>query len=159
MANGRFWAVLIGLWAAGLILFPLFPILSVLDPLFLLLVFLGLHCSSGRFLWADGMVIGFLKDVSTGGFFGAWTCTFGLIGWLMGNSRHLLEREDPIVQGVWAGFLTGLSNLVYILVCSLCDSSVRFGAGWGGMILLTMGVAGICAKQFFPRFERWCRIG
>ena len=158
MANVRFWTVLAVSWFFTLILFPLFPALSILDPLFLLLVFLGFHLSSGRFLWAYGIFFGFLKDLSGGGLFGAWSCTFGFVGWILFLSRHLVEREDPLLQGIWAGLLTGASGLVYALVCAFSDPAARWGgAGWL-TLPVTMAAGGTTAAWAFPRLGRWCRM-
>ena len=94
----------LGIWSFDTFILSLFPLLrSVMDLLLLFLIFLGFKLPSTRWLWVYGLGIGLLKDLTTGGWFGAWSCTFALIGWILGAIRHLLEREDPLMLGVWAG--------------------------------------------------------
>ena len=98
MASFRIPFVILGVWLFDLFLLPLFPFLKGrVDLLLLVLIFLGFRLSSSRFLWCYGLGLGLLKDLTTGGFFGAWSCTFALIGWILSTTRHLLEREDPLV--------------------------------------------------------------
>lgn len=156
MAQRRLWLLIGFSWLATLVLFPLFPAAGFfLDPLFLILVFVGLKVRSGRFLWLAGMGLGFLKDAATAGPFGGWSCVFGLIGWLMGVSQHLLEREDPFIQGIWAGLLSGAAHVLYRLLVLVADPAVQ-GAfrGWW-MVPFFMVGAGAISAWGFPRLERW----
>ncbi len=130
---------------------------AVLDPLLLLLIFLGLQLPSGRFLWAYGACLGFFRDLTTGGLFGGFVCSYSLIGWILGTSRHLVEREDPLIQGIWAGLLTGIHGLSYGLLMTLADPVMGWNR-WGlGLLPLSMGLQGIAAAWGFPRLKRFLR--
>ena len=150
----RLLGVVVGLWILDVFGRALFPqIWTVVDPLFLLLVWLGLELPNGRFLWLWGAGLGFLKDCVTGGLFGSWTCTFGLVGWILGRTRHIAEREDPLIQGIWAGILTAMNALFYGLLMTLADPTVGWNRGWWGVWLLSIIVSMGCATWSFPRFK------
>ncbi len=131
----------------------------LLDPLFLLFVFYCLRFPSGRFLWLQGIFLGFLKDLITGGLFGGWACSFGLIGWVLGATRDLVEREDPVIQAVWAGLLTGLNGIFYALIITLADPAIGWNRWWWGAVPLSMGVSVGCALWVFPRLHRLLKVG
>lgn len=147
------WALL--LWGADLFLVAPFPPARLLvDPLLLFLIFLGLALPSGRFLWAIGGLLGFLRDLGTGSPMGGFTCAFALVGWILDAGRRFLEREDPLVQGIWAGVLTGLGGLVYSILIRWMDPAMGWN-GWAGWILpWTMGIHGAGASLFFPRLRK-----
>ena len=147
--------MVIGLWAAEFLFQALCPGLSlVVDPLFLFLVWLGLQLPQGRFLWLWGVGLGFLKDVATGGLFGSFSCTFGLIGWLLATARHMAEREDPLIQSFWAGILTALHGLLYGVILTLADPAVGWRAGWLGWWFLSVILSVGCAAWGYPRLKR-----
>ncbi len=156
MASLRLWTIILFLWCLEIFLTLFLPSLwAWVDPLFLLLVFLGLHHPSGRYLWLYGLFLGFLKDCATSGLFGGFTYTFALAGWFLESSRGLVERDDPLVQGAYAAVLTGLNNLVYGLLVILADPVVGWNHWWWGMTPLAMLISGGCALWCFPRLRRW----
>ncbi len=155
----RLFFVVALLWALELCLLPSIRLVRVLlFPLLLLLIFLGFQLSSVRFLWFYGMLIGLLRDLATGAFFGGFICTFGLVGWLLGAVRHLFEREDPLIQGVWAGILTGVSCFVYGLFLIFADPAVGWNRWSWGVIPAAMVLNGGCAVWGFPRLQRFLRM-
>jgi len=148
-----FWVI--ALWGMELFLLPTVPLLSMsLDLLFLLLVFLGFRLPSARFLWLHGICLGLLKDLSTGGPFGVFALSFAWIGWMLGAGRHLVEREDPLLQGIWAGMLTLIHGLVYGLLAALADPAI----GWNRWLWLILPAQVACsvglAMWGFPRLQR-----
>ena len=158
MASFRIWVIAFLLWSLELLLSPRIPVVWVfVDPLFLLLIFLGLNLSSAKFLWLYGVVLGMLKDVATAGLFGGYTCTFALMGWFLEWSRHLVEREDPLVQGVWVGLLVGLNSLVYGLLITLADPAVGWNRWWWGITPIAMLASGGCAMWSFPRLRQFLK--
>ena len=158
MAWFRFWTIVFLLWILEILLTPLSPSLWVwFDPLFLLLIFCGLHQSSGRSLWLVGASMGFFKDLGTGGVFGGYTCTFALIGWFLESSRDLVEREDPLMQGLWAGFFAALSSFLYGVWIVLADPSVHWNIRWWLMIPSVVFISAACAVWGFPRLRRLLR--
>lgn len=146
------WLLLV--WGVDFFLLSLFPSFkAVVDLLLLSLVFLGFRLSSSRFLWGVGGGLGLLKDLASGGPVGVWSCTFALIGWLLGVSRHLLEREDPMVVGVWAGVLAGLSGFLYECLLISVDPAASW-SGWWRFLPAAMLVQGAVAALSFPWLQR-----
>lgn len=159
MISLRFWALIVGFWFLELICYPLFPGLNRwVDPLFLLLVFISFKLPSTRSLWMWGAFLGFLKDSITGGLWGANICSFALVGWLLGISRHWFEWEDPLMQGTSAALLIGLNSLVYGIIVVWADPMVHWNGWWWLHTALAMGISGICAVWGFPRMQQWCRV-
>ena len=82
----------------------------------------------------------------------------GLIGWVLNSTRHLVEREDPLVQGIVAGVLSGVSGILFGLIVTLAEPG---GLGWNRWVVWTlpvaMGVNGLCAAWGFPRLQRILR--
>jgi len=151
-----FWIFLF--WGVDLLFLSRVPLLRwMVDPLLLLLIFLGFRLPSGRFLWLIGMGLGFLRDLGTGSLLGGFACTFALIGWILNSTRHLVEREDPLVQGIVAGILSGASGILFGGLLTLADPAV----GWNRWVLwilpVAMGVNGICAALGFPRLQQILR--
>lgn len=148
-----FWVFL--LWGVELVLLPGGRFL--VDPLFLLLAFLGLRSPSSRFLWLQGLALGLLKDLTTGALWGGWACTFGLVGLLLGAGSRMVEGEDPFVAGVWVAALSGLSMLLYALLLFLADPSGQgFHAPWL-WLPFSMAAHGWLAAWGFPRLRRVLR--
>ncbi len=150
------WAFL--LWGVELFFFSQVPVLRILAaPLLLFLIFVGFRLPSGRFLWAIGAALGFLRDIETGALWGGFACTFALVGWILHSGRHLVEREDPLVRGIWAGILTGISGLVYGVLLQCADPAMGWN-GWMGWFLPAAMVAnGMVAAWSFPRLQRILR--
>lgn len=156
MAFFRFGSLLVAIFLLQLLLLSGVPWLGEgVDPLFLVLIFISFRIRSARFLWLYGVALGFLKDLATGGFFGASGLTFGGVGWLITVGRHLVEREDPIVQGIWAGLLSMIQGLAYGLLMIGIDPAVRWTPGWGILPVLMLVNGGIAAWGF-PRLEKIC---
>lgn len=154
MASFRIPFVILGVWFFDLFLLPLFPFLKgKVDLLLLVLIFLGFRLSSSRFLWCYGLGLGLLKDLSTGGFFGAWSCTFALIGWILSATRHLLEREDPLVLGIWAGVLAALSGAGYECLVLAVDPVTSWSGWWKGLPWVVLLHGGI-AMWGFPKLQK-----
>lgn len=125
-----------------------------MDPLLIFLVFLGLKLPSGRFLWGYGALLGFLKDLATGGLFGGFTLTFIGMGWLLGAGRHWVEREDPLLQGIWVGLFTGLGTVLYGLLVNGMEPGIGWNR-WGWIhVPLAMVLNGLLATWAFPRLQR-----
>lgn len=144
----------LGLWLLDLFVLPLWPFLkSVLDPLLLLTIFLGLKLPSTRWLWAYGLGLGGLKDLASVGLFGGWSVTLALVGWLIGIGRHLWEREDPLLLGIWAGMLAGVGYFFYAWLEVSVDPLVSWGRWWT-MLPLVVVVQGTIAAIVFPRLNR-----
>lgn len=151
MANVRLALLLAWLWVLEFVFFQQVPFLSLLvDPLFLLLVFIGLRAPSTRFLWAQGFCLGMLKDLTTGAFFGGFAATFGLIGWLIGAGRHLVEKEDPLNQAIWTCALSGIRGAVYGLLLAVADPVFGGNRWWWAFIPLSALANGACAFWIFP---------
>ncbi len=129
----------------------------LVSPLLLFLIFIGFRLPSTRFLWAWGAGLGLLQDLATGGSFGAFACTYALVGWGLGGIRHMFEREDPLVQGVWAGILAGAALLLYGLVVAWSDPAIGWHRWIWWMIPLTAISNGVCAVYGFPRLQRFLR--
>ncbi len=126
----------------------------LLDPLLLLLIFLGLTASSTRFLWAVGIGWGAMRDLASGGPFGLYLCTFALVGWIVGGIRHWMELEDPLIQGVWAGLLTGLAQGLAYLWLTRADPMIGWN-DWGWIVIpASMAAQGMAAFWSFPYLKR-----
>jgi len=127
---------------------------QAMDPLLLVLIFLGFRIRSARFLWAYGVALGLLKDLAIGNLFGISGAAFGLVGWLIASTRHLVEREDPILQGIWAGLLSMIQGLTAVLLLMAMEPAMRSIPGWG-ILPVSMLINGGIAAWGFPRLERW----
>jgi len=159
MAFLRVGVVLGGFWAFQIFLLNGVPAASaILDPLLMLIVFFGLHSSSTRYLWIRTALIGFLKDLSTGGYFGAAACSFALVGWVLGAGHHLVEREDPVIQGVWVGLMVGLNMVFHGLLIMLADSVVGWNRWWITAVPIAMIAHGVGAVWFFPFLRRFLKM-
>ncbi len=148
------------LWGVDIFLLPQVPFLSwILNPLLLFLIFLGfrLRLSSVRFLWLIGLGLGFLRDLGTGALWGGYACAYGLVGWILGSTRHLVELEDPIIQGIWAGILSGIGCLGYGVLLTAADPALSWNRWAGWTLPLSMAVNGISAAWSFPRLQRILR--
>ncbi len=159
MAFHRVCILIAFLWIVEFLFLPIIPLAKILvDPLFIFLVFRGLQASSGRFLWVEGVSLGLLKDLATGGLFGGFACSFGFIGWLLGQSQHFVEKEDPLIQAVWAGFLTAFQWVVYAFLVVLSEKTV--GWGWGWWFFLPLAAVANCGFAFwvFPPFRRFLKV-
>jgi hypothetical protein len=88
---------------------------------------------------------------------GGFACAFGLIGWTLGMSRHLVEREDPFIQGIWAALLTGFLSLLYGLLVTFADPVVGWNRWWWVATPVVMVVNGCLAAWGFPKLQkiRW----
>lgn len=151
-----FWAAL--LWGVDLLFPALFPPGRLLiDPLFLLLAFLGFRQTPGRFLWLQGAALGFLKDLGTGAMMGGWTCTFGLVGVLLGMGSRMVEAEDPFVAGVWVAVLHAVTVVIYALINVLSDPALRGFPGPWFWLPLSMPAQGFLAAWGFPRLRSMLR--
>ena len=151
MAVLRLSLLLAGIWLLEFVFFPQVPFLSLLiDPLFLFLIFVGLRVPSTRFLWAQGFCIGMLKDLTTGAFFGGFAAAFGLIGWMIGAGRHLVEREDPVTQAIWTCALSVIRSVVYGLLLRLADPALGSNRWWWAFLPLSAAANGACAFWVFP---------
>ncbi len=151
MAVVRLALLVAALWLLEFIFFPQVPLLSLLiDPLFLVLVFVGLHVPSTRFLWAQGFCLGMLKDLTTGAFFGGFAVTFGLIGWLIGAGRHLVEREDPVTQAIWTCALAAIRGVIYGVLLTIADPALGGNRWWWASVPLSVLINGACAFWIFP---------
>lgn len=147
----RFWRLILGAWILDLFLFIFLPVLRVVvDPFFLLLVLLGFQHPSGRFIWVWGGVLGLLKDLVSGPFLGGSALTFSGIGLLLVMSRHLVEREDPLLMGIWTGILAALKEILYGFLLVFLDPFVRFTGSWWGGLILSSVVSGAAAAWSFP---------
>lgn len=145
-----FWLFLV--WALDYLLKSLFPFTRyLLDPLLLVLAYLGLRGGSHRFLWLQGMGLGLLKDLSTGAMLGGWSCAFGLTGALLAMGKHLMEAEDPLVAGVWVALLTLAANLLYGLLSVLADPFARWSHGPWIWLPVSMAAQALAAGLLFPR--------
>ncbi len=159
MAVLRLWLVIGLLWLLQFLFLPLLPLLRVvLDPLFLILVFIGLHAPSGRFLWAAGFGLGLAKDLIGGGLFGASACSFALIGWILEVLQNYVEKEDPILQGFWAGALSLIQWFFYGLIVQSTGSY----AGWNPRIFFYLPpvvlFSALCAFFGFSPLRRFLKI-
>ncbi len=155
MISLRLLGVVLGLFLleeVGPLLLP--PVAIFLDPLLLFLIFLCLKIPSGRFLWVYGLGLGILKDLTTGGLFGLSACTFGFIGWVCGTFRHLVEREDPLLAGIWAGLLSGAARLIFGFLTVLADSQVGWNRWFWAVLPLSMAANGGFAFLLYPYLER-----
>ena len=155
MRTSRLLWILLGLWTLDFLL--LSRILFIrwgLDLLLLFLIFLGFRLPSDRFLWAVGLGLGFLRDLTTAGLWGGFACTYGLIGFALGSGRHLFEREDPLIQGIWAGILSGVGTLIYGILVSVADPAVGWNRWVWVELPLLMGANGACAIWLFPKFQK-----
>lgn len=151
-----FWAAL--LWGVDLLLPALFPAGRLLvDPLFLLLVFLGFRQAPGRFLWLQGVALGLLKDLGTGAMPGGWACAFGLVGALLGAFSSLWEADDPFVAGVWVAVLHLVTVVIYALINVLSDPVLRGFPGPWFWLPLSMPIQGFLAAWGFPRLRSQLR--
>lgn len=157
MAPFRFGLLLVALLFFQLLFIFRIPwAAQVMDPLLLVLIFLGFRIRSARFLWVIGIALGALKDLTTAGPFGLSSAPFGLVGWLISSTRHWVEREDPILQGVWAGILSMLQGLAAASLLMAMEPAARPIPGWGILPVLMLVNGGIAAWAF-PRLERWLR--
>ncbi len=157
MAPLRFrpWLLLLALLLAEGFFLPLNPLLDqMLDPLLLVLIFLGVQRNPLRSLWGIGAGLGLFKDLAGGGLFGAWMASFALIAYLLSAGRHLVEWEDRYVQAAGAGLLAGLGWLAYGLVTALVDSEVGWNRWWWVWLPVFMGAQGMLAYAAFPRFKK-----
>ncbi|MBI3333519.1 MAG: hypothetical protein HYZ93_05460 [Candidatus Omnitrophica bacterium] len=151
----RFFLCGLILWGVELVVLPALPLVGMaVDPLFLFLIFLSFRLRSVRFLWLYGAGIGFLKDLAAAGLFGAFTLSFCGVGWVLGVSRHLLEREDPLIQGIWTGLLAGVNAAAYGVLVTAADRSVDWNLWGWAVIPLVMAVNGGLAVWGFPRLQR-----
>ena len=92
--------------------------------------------------------------METGAILGGFACTFALVGWILNSSRHLVEREDPLVQGIWAGILTGISGLVYGILLKCADPAMGWNGWMGWFLPVAMVANGMFAAWSFPRLQR-----
>lgn len=151
-----FWVAL--LWGVEMLLPALFPSgRLIVDPLFLLLAFLGFRRAPGRFLWLQGAALGFLKDLGTGAVLGGWACAFGLVGVLLGMGSRMVEAEDPFVAGVWVAVLHGAAVVIYALLNVFSDPALRGFPGPWFWLLLSMPAHGFLAAWGFPRLRSLLR--
>ncbi len=147
--------VLLAFWAVDLFLLPQIPFFRwALDPILLLLIFLGFRLASGRFLWLIGLGMGLLRDLATAGLWGGFACAFALIGWILNSGRHLVEREDPLMQGIWAGILAGAGTLIYGIIVACADPFVGWNRWVWAALPVIMGINGACAVWLFPKLQK-----
>jgi len=148
-----------GFWVLGLLgfsafLLPLVPALPlVIDPGFLLLIFLGFQKDRPHSLWLIGAGLGFFKDLAGGGLFGAWTVSYALGGWILTYGRHLVEWEDPLVQSIAAALLTGAAWFLYGFLAVTVDPEVGWNRWWWFWWPFAMGVHGAVAYLVFPKLK------
>lgn len=158
MASFRIGALLLSAWGLDLLLLSLLPFLRLLvDPLLLFLIFQGTHLPSKRFLWVQGIGIGLLRDLSAGGLFGMWACTFGLVGWGMHAVRHFVEWDDPLIVAVLAGVLTLATGILHPVLLRLADPVVTNGGLPWLPITATALVHGAAATLGFPALRQFVR--
>lgn len=153
----RFWLILLpGCWLLDALVLAVFPFFrSVLDPLLLALLLLGVTARSGRWLWAAGAGMGLLRDMGAGNLVGISVAAFGVTGWLLVPARPLIEREDPVSVGVWAGFLSLAAVVLRSAFLSVSDPAAP---PWVWPAFLgTAIVHGILAACTFPRLSGWLR--
>lgn len=151
----RFFLCGLALWGLELFFLPAVPLgREGVDPLFLFLIFLGFQLPGVRFLWLYGALIGFLKDLSTGGLFGAFSLSFCGVGWILGASRHLLEREDPLIQGIWTGLLAAVNQAAYGILVTWADPAMGWNLWGWAVVPVAMGVNGGLAAWGFPKLQK-----
>lgn len=141
-----------------LLLLALLPALRLfIDPLLILLVALAFGARSTRFLWMLGLGIGFLKDLTAGTLFGAWTFTFAGAAWMIGATRQMVEWEDSAVIGVWTAILTFSVWLFYGFWLTLADPFIRWGNGQHLIVPAAMVAQGLLAAWIFPRLRKFLK--
>ena len=151
MASFRVGALLLSAWGFDLLLLSLFPRLRLLiDPLLLFLIFQGSRLSSKRFLWLQGIGVGLLRDLSSGGVFGLWACTFAWVGWAMNAVQRLVEWDDPLIVAVLAGGLTLAAGIGYPLLLLVADPA---GAGVGFPWLPVLATAWVHTGAAYGGFQ------
>ena len=109
-----------------------------------------MNVPSTRFLWLQGFCLGVFKDLTTGAFFGGYAATFGLIGWLIGMGRHMVEREDPLRQAIWTAVLSGIRGVAYGMLLSAVDPAFGGNRWWWVFVPLSSLASGACAFWLFP---------
>ena len=129
----------------------------LVDPLLLLLAFLGFRAAPHRLLWLQGAALGLLKDLSTGALMGGWACTFALMGALLGAGSRLVEADDPLMVGVWVALFSLASAAAYALFLSLADPLLQgFRLPWLWLPFFMAAHGGLAAWGF-PRLRRILR--
>ena len=155
MAVLRIGILLLALWLIQLILFPYIPLLRfLLDPLFLFFCYWALQRTPARWLWMMGLFLGLLKDASAGTLFGAWACSFALTGWVIAQVRYLVERDDPLIVGIWVGLLSGFVTALHALWVNLSDPALHwtFSSAWAmGVLAISQGALAVYG---FPRVRK-----
>ncbi len=154
MASFRFGSLFLGFWILDLLLLSLVPSFRlVFDPLLLLLIFQGFRLPSLRFLWLQGLGLGLLKDLTSGGLFGVWGCTFALVGWILASTRRLVEWEDPVVAAVFTGLFTLVGGVVHALIVTLSDPMLGWSSTPWAPLLAAVFLHGAAALWGFPRLR------
>ena len=153
---GRLGGMILCAWLLEFLLKAvLSPMALFLDPLFLLLIWLGLELPSVRFLWAYGMALGLLKETVSGEIFGAYFCVYGLMGYVFSRYRYMVEREGLLLQTFWTCLGSGLGSLAFWFFLTLADPAIGWNP-WGWVVLpLSVAASGACAYYGFPRLHRF----
>lgn len=158
MASFRVGTLLLVFWGLDLLLFALFPFLRLfVDPLLFFLIFQGARLSSKRFLWLQGIGVGLLRDLSSGGLFGLWACTLGWVGWVLNAGRHWVEWEDPLMLAILTGMLTLAAGVIHPMLIHFAEPAVPCGGFPWLPILATALVHGAGAYAGFPSLRRFLR--
>lgn len=148
--------IVLGGFSAQLLLLPWIPFGEILlEPLFLIFVYLAFKAPSTRFLWLYGLCLGFLKDCATGGLFGTYSVSFALAGALFGMSRYALEREDRLIRGFVTGVLVGILAFFSGIFSTWADPAVGWNRWWWLATPLGMAANGWIATAAFPKLDKF----
>jgi len=154
VAWNRFWTLIIGVWGLELLSQTFTPALRwIWDPLFLVLLLIGLTVSKPQSVWRWGALLGLLKDLAGGGLFGSYLCAYAAIGCLLGLVRPVLEREDPLARGVWTALLTFAKEAIIVALVWLADPEVIGSWSWWWIVPVSMGVHGWIIGWGLPRLR------
>lgn len=158
MALFRLSGLVAAVVVADLVITSIGPALRwFLDPLLLILFFIGLKAPSVRSLWALGLALGLIRDAASGGLFGTWACVFALTGWILARARRAMEVDDPITVALCVGLGALAAQLLQLALITLADPSAGWGqVPWGFFPLAAVAHGGL-AWWAFQRVERLLR--
>jgi hypothetical protein len=153
----RFGVMGFGFWLADWVWSACAPydFRKMADPLLFFFIFFGWRWPRPRFLWLYGMGIGWLRDLSLGGLFGGWACSFGLAGWFSTFLRLRMELADPLAIGLYSAGLTLVAHGWYAwLVRWIGDAQGTASLlSWMATVMNPLLHGGL-AVWAFPRLER-----
>lgn len=100
-----------------------------------------------------GAILGVLKDLATGGPFGAWTTVFAGTAWLATRGARTIARDHPVAQLWWVTVSAAATVLGYAVLLGLRGDGALVFSVMMACLLPSALLTGAASLILFPALK------